>query len=478
MRHWAETPAPGGSRLPGASGERADISPRLRYDLSSMLSLASRLCWRRFLARNARPWTDLEEFPALDPAAQRRDLASRLLAQVRYFGRRADALAEWKDAARIADPDDLWRLWPSFPVLTKRTLKERFPAAGIRDRFGLSGKVNATGGSTGEPTQFFHDTLALETAAAANIYTRMRMGWRPGMATVILWGSERDIGQQTASRRVRALQWALREHLIDGYHLNQSTVERVLQTIRAQRPVAMYGFTSMLEFVARAVLEQGNAPPAGSVRTAWTGGEMLFPEQASLFERAFGVPLLNRYGGRELSTMACQFAPGGPLHALRPWLFLEVLDENGQPAEPGTMGRLVWTSTVCRGTPFLRYDIEDMGIFDAAHRTESGIGALAELCGRRAGLMKLADGRVISNLYWNHLFKEFSEVRQFQVLYKNSGEIWISLAGQGMPQAREAQLRARLGHLVGAIPVKLSWTAEIPRGPQGKLVQVIREQDC
>jgi phenylacetate-CoA ligase len=440
-----------------------------------MISLASRLCWRRFLARNARPWTDLEQFPALSPAAQRRQMASRLLAQVRYFGSRADALPEWKEAARIADPDEIWQVWSSLPVLTKQTLQERFPAAEIRDRFGLEGKINSTGGSTGEPTRFFHDSLTLRTAAAGNVYTRMRMGWRPGMATIIVWGSERDIGHQTASRSVRALLWLLRDCLVDGYQLSQATVDRVLALIRANRPVAIYGFTSMLEFVARAVAEQGSAPPAGSVRTAWTGGEMLFPEQAGLFHQAFGVPLLNRYGGRELSTMACQFVPGGPLHALRPWLFLEVLDENGKPAQPGTMGRLVWTSTVCRGTPFLRYDIEDMGIFDAAHQTESGIGALRELCGRRAGLMKLADGRVISNLYWNHLFKEFPEVRQFQVVYKNNGEIWISLAGQGMPEVREAELRASLGHLVGAIPLKLLWVPEIPRGAQGKLVQVIRE---
>ncbi|MGD0199376.1 MAG: AMP-binding protein [Bryobacteraceae bacterium] len=443
-----------------------------------MISWASRLWWHRYLARNARPWTDLDAFPALDPAKQRRELASRLMAQVRYFGSRADALPEWKEAARITDPDELWRVWTGLPVLTKQTLRERFPAAEIRDRFAIQGRINASGGSTGEPTQFFHDTLTLKTAVAGNTYTRLRMGWRPGMATIIVWGSERDIGRQTAGQRVRTLLWLLQECLVDGYHLSQATVDRVLELIRAKQPVAIYGFTSMLEFVARAVLDRGNAPPAGSVRTAWNGGEMLFPEQARVFEQAFGVPLLNRYGGRELSTMACQFQAGGPLELLRPWLFLEVLDDNGKPAEPGAMGRLVWTSTVCRGTPFLRYDIEDLGVFDAAHQTEAGIGALRELCGRRAGLMKLADGRVISNLYWNHLFKEFPEVRQFQVVYKTSGEIWISLVGEGMPEPREAQLREKLRHLIAEIPVRLLWTDRIARNAQGKLIQVVREQDA
>jgi len=92
----------------------------------------------------------------------------------------------------------------------------------------------------------------------------------------------------------------------------------------------------------------------------------------------------------------------------------------------------------------------------------SGVGALRELSGRRAGLLTLPDGRVINNIYWNHLFKEFPEVRQFQVVLKTSGEIWIHLAGEGMTETRDAALRAKLGHLMAAIPVKLLWTAEIP----------------
>jgi hypothetical protein len=44
-----------------------------------------------------------------------------------------------------------------------------------------------------------------------------------------------------------------------------------------------------------------------------------------------------------------------------------------------------------------------------------------------------------------------------------------------MPESREAALCAKLRPLLAEIPVKLLWTAEIPRGAQGKLVQVIRE---
>lgn len=410
----------------------------------------------------------------LSPEEQRQDLARRLLAQIRHFGARADALPEWREAARIQDPDELWRAWPDLPVMTKRMFEERFPAAEIQERFHLAGKISASGGSTGEPTRFFHDTGMLRASVAANVFTRVRMGWRPGMATVILWGSERDIGRQVGWR-ARANSALLRDYMVDGYHLNHATVERVLEIIRAQRPVAFYGFTSMLEFVARTVVEEGMRLPGGSVRVAWNGGEMLFPEQSRLFEQAFGVPILNRYGGRELSAMACQFQAGGPLQVLRPWLFCEVVREDGRPAAPGETGRLLWTSTICRGTPFLRYDVEDLGAFAPPHLTDAGITALSELRGRTAGLFRLPDGRTINNLYWNHLFKEFPEVRHFQVVYLRSGEIRISLVGTPFSENRESLFRSMAAHLLAGIPLKLLWVEQVPRTVQSKLIQVIRE---
>jgi hypothetical protein len=101
----------------------------------------------------------------------------------------------------------------------------------------------------------------------------------------------------------------------------------------------------------------------GSVRTAWNGGEMLSEEQADIFRSAFHRSLLNRYGGRELSTMACQYTDGGRLVVLRPWLMVDVVNEQGKPAAPGESGRLLWTSTVWRGTPLLRYEVEDWDTF-------------------------------------------------------------------------------------------------------------------
>src|SRR4051794_4779985 len=106
--------------------------------------------WHRYLRRNGTSPAELESFPQLPPEVQRKTIGERLLRQIRYFGSRADALPEWKEAARIDNAEDLLRIWPDLPLVTKNDLRNRFPAEEIGRRFKIPGRTNCTGGSTGE----------------------------------------------------------------------------------------------------------------------------------------------------------------------------------------------------------------------------------------------------------------------------------------------------------------------------------------
>ncbi|MCL4524470.1 MAG: AMP-binding protein [Acidobacteria bacterium] len=436
--------------------------------------LASKLWWRSYLARSSRPWDELKNFPALPPGEQRRILAERLHAQVQYFGNRADALPEWRDAARLRAPEELWRNWSSLPVVTRSMLKSTFEPRQMQARFDLKGRCDSTGGSTGEPTQFFHDPEMIRAGVSANIYSRVQMGWKPGMGTVIVWGGERDIGKSTPFRIEQWNRFA-RNYVVAGYTLDRATAERALRLIRRHRPVAMYGFTSMLEHVARETLAMHAAPPQGSVCAAWNGGEMLFPQQVEIFRKAFGVTILNRYGGRELSVIACQFREGELMRVMRPWVFLEIVDEQNRPVSPGTPGRVLCTSTICRGTPFLRYEIGDLAAADSSDQDESGIRVLRDLHGRTGSILELAGGKKVGNLFWNHLFKEFSEVHHFQIIVKKDGGLRMLFKGVGFSPEREQELKHVLHNFLGETPFKWEWVDQIPRTRQGKLVQVVRE---
>lgn len=435
----------------------------------------SELYWRRYLRRAGCPTGELTAFPALDPASRRRDMARRLQAQLQYFGAREDALPEWREAARISDPDEIWRIWPSLPVVTKTTLRERFPAAELGTRFGLPGQVNSTGGSTGEPVHFFHDEAMVRSGVALGHWTARRMGLRPGMATLIVWGSERDIGRNV-SMRTRLYYALTRQVLLDGYQLTPATAEAALAAMRSYGPLGFYGFTSMLAEVARMVLAAGTPPPPGSVAVAWNGGEILTESQSDLFQQAFGVPILNRYGGREMGSIACQYGAGEPLTISRPWYHLEIVDDAGRPTAAGESGRLLVTSTVCRGTPFLRYQIEDLATAEPTTVDESGIGGLRQVDGRLAGLLDLPNGRRINNIFWNHLFKEFPEIVQFQVTLQADDRLFLRFRGAGLSAERERELRQGLGKLLDAVRYEIVWVDRIPLTSRGKLLQVVNEK--
>jgi len=167
---------------------------------------------------------------------------------------------------------------------------------------------------------------------------------------------------------------------------------------------------------------------------------------------------------------------GAPLRVLRPFVFLEIVDEQGNPVKPGMTGRLIWTSTVCRGTPFLRYDIGDVGCYDSSDYDESGISGIKELQGRYAGLLKLPNGKTISCLFWNHLFKDFPEIEQFQVVILEDSEIYLHLKGSPFSQQRESELRTVLAKFIGELRIRIRWLEKIPTTIQGKLVQVVREE--
>jgi phenylacetate-CoA ligase len=433
----------------------------------------SSLFWRRFYQRNTLPSDELDSFPRLPINEQRRRLGVRLLDQIRYFGAREDALPEWRELAGLTDPEALWRIWPSLPVMDKRTLTDKFPASEIGPRFGLTGHVRSTGGSTGEPTRFFHDEQLTCACNSASLYAQRQIGWRPGMATIKIWGSERDIGKAT-SWYGRASNFALNVRLVDGYALSEQTADQVAELVRTHRKVAITGFSSMLSYVAES-LSQRHIVIRDRVVAAWGAGEMLLPKYRSAFRSTFNCPILDLYGGRELSTIAFQRSEHGPLNIVRPWLFVELLDENGRPVAPGETGRVVCTSTVSRGTPFIRYDIGDLGVAESGCYSEAGLVALSQLLGRSAGLFQLPDGRTINNLYWNHLFKDIDDVEQFQVVIESQRQITLLLKGRQLYSVNELDLLQTIHRFLGpGVEVSIRWVDAIPRTSQGKLVQVVR----
>jgi hypothetical protein len=67
-------------------------------------------------------------------------------------------------------------------------------------------------------------------------------------------------------------------------------------------------------------------------------------------------------------------------------------------------------------------------------------------------------------------------VQQFQVALVKNERIHLRLKGTRLKPESEARLRRLLKDFLGPTPVEISWVERIPLTPQGKLVQVVREE--
>ena len=143
--------------------------------LHERLKRTPTFAWLERLDRSQ--WMDPATLRELQFAELRRhlELAYR---HTRYYRRLFDE--HEVPPQRIQSLDDFRKV----PVLTRQLLRENFAdLASTGLRLGRVQRV-ATGGSTGEPTPYLHDPGMLRAATAARLYSRLRMGWKPGMPTM------------------------------------------------------------------------------------------------------------------------------------------------------------------------------------------------------------------------------------------------------------------------------------------------------
>jgi len=440
----------------------------------SLQSIASKSAWRYFqrLGGFRRELDTLRKFTSLPADIQRDDLVERMKRTLRFFSTHSFALPEWREVAKIEDPQEFLEGWKQIPITTKQDLQGRFSPHLIRAS-GLDGTLLSSGGSTGEPTSFLHDASMKRAVSASRIYANLQRGWTPGVPIVSVWGSNRDVGIRTRPM-MRLAGWLRNTHILSAFRLDSSVLDDLIRVTSKMPRFCLYGYTSILTFLAELLLERGDDRFHGRVACAWNGAETLSSDQSLLFERAFGSPLLNHYGGRELSTIAFQRRKELPLSVLRPYIYVEVIPTRDSSSRGAETGRVICTSLASRATPFVRYEIGDLCQLEAGDVDESGVRSLSSISGRVTDTIPLPSGTQLHGTYWYHLATLFPEIAGFQIRW-TPASIAALLVAPGMTDERIREYTQRARLVLKDVPLKVELVAHLPRTPQGKLMKIVRE---
>ncbi|HZG52234.1 MAG TPA: hypothetical protein VEZ40_08860 [Pyrinomonadaceae bacterium] len=330
-------------------------------------------------------------------------------------------------------------------------------------------RKDSTGGSTGEPTHVWLGPEELGWRESALEYPMQRIGAPTGTPTAYLWGHHLDpVARGTWRERYHDFESNVR--WFDCFRLSPDALARYHAEFARWRPACIIAYASALAALAEFALSEKLTPnyPSGCFVT---GAEKLLPAQRACIERAFGRPVHERYGSRDVGIMGFQFEPGRTHDFEVDWQNVLVEPETAAAAE----SPILITKLHADGMPMLRYRVGDVGRFPRGSRPGHPAFALHEVLGREADRIWLPDGRWIAGLQMPHMLKDYP-VREFMFLQRPDYSVELQVIPQNNfgEEARRSILETVAANLPG-LPVSLALVQSIPRTKANKLRPVVSE---
>lgn len=324
---------------------------------------------------------------------------------------------------------------------------------------------DATGGSTGEPVNIWLGPRERAWRRSGSDWSMTRIGVPPGAKRALLWGHHLDPVHRKGWRD-RAVDVLLARRWLDCFRADEARYRAYDDEIRAWQPDAIVAYARALGDLARAARVPATYPRVACV----TGAEKLTAADRASAERAFGVPVYERYGARDIGDMAFQYAVPASLHFETDWaLVLLEVEEDANEAP------LLVTKLQADAFPMFRYRIGDTVRTTPASRAGGSVLRLEEVTGRTTDRIRLRDGGSLHGITFPHLFKDFP-VRAFQVHQASDYAVTVRLVTTRALQEHE---RSRMSSILSAnlpgMPLSIEEVAELQLTTAGKLRPVISE---
>lgn len=359
--------------------------------------------------------------------------------------------------AQRKDPEEWLR---GFPVLEKATIRQEKDRLLTRPKAGLI--KNSTSGSTGVQTEVWVSKREQSAYRAAQTLWWEWAGYRIGYPIL-----------QTGLATSRSVEKRIKDFLFRTYYLfafglEQGQVNAALHWA-APKNAVLGGYASSLYVLS----QMAEGATSTKFKTAISWGDKLFDHYRRNIERVFGCRVYETYGtGEGLMIAAQKDLPY--MYIMEPCVYLELLDEQGNPVQDGEIGQVVVTSLIHEAMPLIRYKPGDLAIRLPVGayppRRELCLPLLQRVIGRETDIVRTPSGKRLIVHSFTGVLEYFPEIRQFCVVQENPEGVTIEyIPGEGFSEGVLEQVRERLALLIGE-PFGLHFkaVAEIPPTPSGK----------
>jgi phenylacetate-CoA ligase len=383
---------------------------------------------------------DLRAGQWLDPSASRADQDRRLSALLQHAAQHVPYYRETLAQAGVCESPGrvLVGRFAQVPLLDKATVRARFDELKSDDLSMRKWDYDSTGGSTGEPVRLVHDEGYRDWQRAISIVANGIACRRSDERKLYLWGSVHDLtGQETP--RARLGQWMRNEVWLNSFRMTPGFMHSCVELVNQSRPDHIIGYVESIVELARFI--ERNGLEVHSPKTVATAAGSLQPHMRELIQGVFRAGVFNQYGSREVTGMAVECERHEGMHVPLQSVLIEVLRDDGTPAEPGETGHIVVTSLINYAMPLIRYDIGDLGAWAEAPCSCGRVWPLLRsITGRISDTFVTADGTLVAGEYFNYVFYLQDWVEKFQVVQESTRRIRARIVRRkDMPEAGGAE---------------------------------------
>jgi phenylacetate-CoA ligase len=345
-------------------------------------------------------------------------LLSHAYANCPFYRKRFDQIA--------VEPNKLTEHFTEIPPLTKADIRENLDSIRLAPNNDFEPLFHtSTGGSTGEKLFFYFDLRCNAMRKSTYLYNTGQLGIQKGAKIAKLWGAPIDIKLAT-SVRGRLHSWITRTLLLSTYELSDENMQTYTDRLISFKPELLESYPSPLATFCDYLTRTNRRIP--SIKYIVTSAEQLFDWQRARIESTFNCKVMNRYGSREFGDIAHEFPNASGLHVASFRFYLEILNDQHQPVDVGERGHIHVTDLDNYGMPFIRYRIEDAGIWHTKkhHAGPYGLPVIEAIDGRSFDVVEAPNGNRLGGTYWTILLRSQPGIKQFQVRQKTMDQVVIN----------------------------------------------------
>lgn len=318
-------------------------------------------------------------------------------------------------AGDIRSLDDLQRL----PTVQKSDLQQHLHEIKAENYPPSKFQYHTTGGSTGQPVGLFWEadrTVPLEKA-----FMQRQWKWAGfDMAkdrSIILRGIPTSSGRYIERVNSTTLR-------LSSYYLTPETIGQYIAIIQDFQPQALQAYPSVAYVVAQHILNE-HSTKFPSLKVVLCGSENMYSWQRKIIEQAFGCKVYSWYGLSEYVALAGECEHSQNYHCYSEYGIVEVIKENGLPAQFGDSGEIIATGFNNFAFPLIRYRTQDIATLSAHQQCACGRNYLLieRIDGRLQEMIVAKSGNLISMTAINMHSDVFDNLYQFQFYQDTPGKL-------------------------------------------------------